>query len=53
MSQNYRAYFKGFQVVGHIGVEKNRGAVGAERLDSGEGNFFSFFAYKHVSLENC
>jgi len=29
-----KAYFKGFPVVGHIGGEKNRGAVGAEGVES-------------------
>jgi len=50
-----RAYFKRFQVVGHIGGEKNWGAVGAEEVDSGQADmseFFSeFFAYKHAKLK--
>src|SRR6218665_3898874 len=37
-----RAYFKGFQVVGHIGGETNRGAVGVEGADSGEGKNLIF-----------
>jgi len=54
---NIRAYFKGFQVVRHIGGEKNWGAVGAEEVDSGQADmseFFSeFFAYKHASQGYC
>jgi len=50
---NGRAYFKGFQVVGHIGCAKNAGAVGAERVDYGEAKMLEFFAYKHVSRGHC
>src|SRR6218665_201859 len=47
-----RAYFKGFQVVGYIGGEQNRGTVGVEGVNSGQ-EMLDFFAYKHVSLGNC
>jgi len=42
-----RAYFKGFQVVGHIGGETNRGAVGVEGADSGEGKNLIFL---HIDM---
>ena len=49
-----RAYFKGFQVVGHVGGAKNRGAVGAERVDYGEAKMLDdFVAYKHVCRGHC
>ena len=39
--------------MGHIGGEKNGGAVGAEGVDSGKVKIFEFLAYKHVSRKNC
>ena len=48
-----RAYFKGFQVVGHIGGEKSRCAVGAGGVDSGQAEIIEFFAHKHGSQRNC
>ena len=39
-------------MVGHIGGEKNGGAVGVEGVDSGQ-EMLEFFAYKHMSRGNC
>ena len=39
--------------MGHIGGEKNRDAVGAEGVDSGQTKNLECFAYKHGSQRNC
>ena len=39
--------------MGHIGGEKNRGAVGAEGVHSGQAEILEFFAYKNGDQGNC